>query len=243
MLMDKMRTLLALTEKRFALDAKIKKLRTEIGAYEQEKCKFEEQFARLQKELRDGQKTVALLELDIKVLVGKEADLKRKESGLVRPRDVDAVRREILAIQDNCERVEDNLLEEIDRIEGLKKKIAQEEPAFLTKNAEFEEKIKIVQSYIAGINVELAPLLKEVEEVVSVLPENIKNQYKRAAVKYERPIVPLATSSCAACYGFISAQQVSELKKQRLGDCKNCGRIIFVDSMSRVDAGVDDVEC
>ena len=229
MLVEKIRKLLALTEERASLEKKIANLNTEIGLHEKDMNDLDTQLGNLRKEARESQKTVAMLELEIKVLSQNETDLKRKLLGLVRQKDVDAVRREILATQDSREQVETHLLEELVQLENWQKKIVAEEPAIAERSKEYELKVIILKNFIAEASKDLEPLLTEIETASAALPDNIKSQYKRVAIRLNKPIVQLRGNHCTSCYSFISAQQLLDLKKKQIGDCKNCGRILFVD--------------
>jgi predicted nucleic acid-binding Zn-ribbon protein len=228
MLVEKVRKLLALIEERAVLDKKKSNINVEIDLHEKNMGVIEAQHNHLKKEVRECQKAVALFELEIKTFATSEVNLKQKLQGLIRQKDVDAVRREILAVQNNREQIESRLLEELDQLETLQKMIITEEPLLLEQKRELESKIKILKGFVAEVDQTLSPLLKALDEASISLPDNMQSQYKRISVRLDRPIVPLVGNHCVACYSFISAQQLLELKKKQIGDCKNCGRIIFM---------------
>jgi len=234
MLVEKIKKLLLLTQERANLEKKISGLKNDISAcVNQERALVDKEHA-MQQQIRDSKKKVAMFELDIKSLVDRENEVKKRLMGLTRQKEIDSIKREILSLQEQREEVESDLLQELDLVTKQEKAFLAEKPIIEEQIGLDKKKHSTLEGFVFDAQKELDPILKSIESEISNLPDSFKSRYNRIASRLDRPIVLVVGNYCGACYSFISTQQLTELKKMQIGDCKNCSRILFASSDSPV---------
>lgn len=229
MLVDKIRQLLNLLEQKTALEKNKSELDKTNVSLQNEKQILLDKLDLAHKNQMSLKKDIAQHELDIKVFVEHEKHLKEKIVTIIKPKELDAVKREILSTQDKREQVETQLLETLDKSEKLNSKINSETPIIKSKIEEVDKQLEITSKYLEQNTESLKPILELIQSTSQSLPDQFKSLYSKIAHKLERPVVSIVNSSCEACYNFLSSQQLSTLKINKIGSCKNCNRILFWD--------------
>ena len=65
----------------------------------------------------------------------------------------------------------------------------------------------------------------------ATLPEDVRTLYDRhIAVKGVDTLSAVNGRVCSACYTEITSQMISELKREMFMLCKNCGRMLYLES-------------
>lgn len=77
-----------------------------------------------------------------------------------------------------------------------------------------------VQELIASLQAQRTPLEHNV-------PEEWLSQYQRMRAHTNNPIVPLEYNSCSGCFSQLSAQDLLDLKRNKLIQCSSCYRFVY----------------
>jgi uncharacterized protein len=65
----------------------------------------------------------------------------------------------------------------------------------------------------------------------ATLPDDVRPQYLRiVAGKGTDALAGVKGRICSACYTEVTSQMLSELKREMFIQCKNCGRMLYVES-------------
>jgi predicted nucleic acid-binding Zn-ribbon protein len=158
--------------------------------------------------------------------------------GLTKQKEIDSIKREVLSLQGSREDIEEDLMSEIDVLDDSEKALKTEQPLMLEQTNINNKKKVTIAAFAEETKLDLDPILQEINVEISSLPDSFKKRYNRIASRLDRPIVKVEGNFCGACYSFISSQQLAELKKMQIGDCKNCSRILF--AAANVPEKVDD---
>ncbi len=227
MIADKVRILLDLIEKKISLEKKFNESAFEKKELLANKEKLEKKLDQDSQSIKNLKKDIASIELDINDLASKETVLKKRENLLIKSREVEALRRDISALQEKREVVEDELLDTIEIMQKKErdfKKFSQEANDQLTV---LDEKLDEVVGVLSSLEEALAPIFHEIKVASAELPDSFKSQYQKTLSKVDRPIVSIDGSSCQGCYNLLTPRELVVLKKQQITECAHCHRIIY----------------
>ncbi len=227
MLIEKIKKLLSSIEQKVNLERKIQGIKKNIRTEESNLLNLQHQLDELEGAVKEEKKYIFELELDINSLADQEKIIKSKLYTLSKHKEIESASKEILNLQQRREALEEELLNCLNDIERFENRLKDEAPALSESMNEIREKINLLQGEIIVVEQELKPLFLLIDQASSDLPGEFKQRYKRALEKLERPVVPVQDSNCSACYFFITPQKMAEFKKNKVGDCTNCGRILF----------------
>ena len=130
---------------------------------------------------------------------------------------------------------EDEILEALDRVDGLKKKL-EEAKAELAKAKEACEKItREVRGQHDEIVSEITRLEDEMKETLRNLSAEYREQYNRifASKKYDALAV-LEERHCKGCSTTVPLNRISEIMKEKPAMCSSCGRLLYVPEKYKV---------
>ena len=98
---------------------------------------------------------------------------------------------------------------------------------FVLKENEIFQKDKKVKKSISTI------LKSNIEEMVQLLPHDIKNEYNRIVGRYELFVMPMINDACTGCYMKLPVGIASNVKNTNLCiSCSNCHRFLFEDFLT-----------
>jgi predicted nucleic acid-binding Zn-ribbon protein len=144
-------------------------------------------------------------------------------------KEYDALQAEIAVEKHKLQKTEDEILnsmmeveEGAARVPGLEEAVKQAKQ----EGADFERTSGERQ---ANLTAQLDQALKELHDVETHLPDDIRPQYQRlVAAKGEDSMAAAINRSCAACYTEITAQMYNDLLAGRFVLCKSCGRLLYL---------------
>jgi uncharacterized protein len=218
----------------------------------------------LRDRLRSGPKTVAArqaalatrqaaIESARKVLQDARVQLKKKEHTVqslnariddrtvrlntVKKNDeYKAIQNEIAMEKHQIDKIEGEMLEEMERIEDLSRALATEEADVKTFAAEVEALRQQVESQATGQRSQLAELETAIVEAEAIIPEDVRERYRRTVKQYGAEAMAPAEyepkaqlASCSGCFVALTTQGLNELLNGiHITFCKTCGRILYL---------------
>jgi len=170
---------------------------------------------------------------------GKNLELKSKEVGLLdlqRKLNVSSSNREYDAAQTQIDAdkaakavLEDEILELLDRAEGIQKEIARAREAVAKSQADLEKFRADFDSQADEWKQQQANLEKQVAVAESALTGLDKNKYERLVDAYQADALADAdTGNCSNCYVNLTPQQRVQLNSGKHLFCGSCGRLLYV---------------
>ncbi len=131
----------------------------------------------------------------------------------------------ILAMAQELKNLEDAISEIVASYEDLKKKTQQAQ-------AMYKENAPLYNQARAEVKEEREALAAELEALKKAVPEKVMQMYlERRNDKVPFPIVcefPENSKNCPACGMEFSLQELGEIKKEKVGACKNCHKILYL---------------
>jgi len=163
-------------------------------------------------------------------------DLKVKLNAVKKNDEYKAIQNQIAIDKHAIDKLEGEMLEEMDKVEDQAKKVAAEEAEVKAFAAEVAAMKQLVESQAASQRAQLAEIETAVVEAEAIIPDAERERYRRtvkqhgadamAPVDYDRKS---QLGACSGCYVSVTTQSVNELiNGGHLLFCKTCGRILYL---------------
>jgi predicted nucleic acid-binding Zn-ribbon protein len=144
-------------------------------------------------------------------------------------KEYDALQAEIDSDRRGCQKLEDDILEDMAEIEDRTNKIPELEQNIKRAKDELAEFEKGYQERQENLAQQFSQTEVQLREVEASLPADIRQQYDRlVAAKGEEAMAAVEIRTCSACYTEITAQNYNELIVGLFVFCKNCGRMLYL---------------
>lgn len=143
-------------------------------------------------------------------------------------REFDAVKGQMDADRMANSVLEDEILEALDKVDGLKASIeaAEKEKADFEKDATaFADKVAATEG---DLKTELARLESSLAVAEKIIPANLMTDYKRLVQAHgATALAPIENKACSSCMNVVTQQQSIDLRNGRFTFCRNCGRMLY----------------
>lgn len=220
-----------------SFDQDIKVLQDKVAALEQEIVELADQEKSLQSQLskaysvqHDARKEVDALELQMKELDEREQDRKRKLDFVASPKEYNALDSEIKLLKQQQHELEDALVAVWNAFETAQTNHDQ-------LQAKLDEHMKTLQATIGEKRDAIAAEQKDIDEKLAVrevkekpIPDEWLEKYTLMRARVTDPVVPVEDGSCTACSHIITDQELIQLGRNKLLQCKECFRLIYLPS-------------
>jgi len=206
-------------------------LPNQVKRLNQELEKAEQAHLEQSDKLRAYEKEHAILEMDIKVLEGKQKIYQTQLFQVKNNREYDAVTSEIESVKAEIVKKENRLLEVYETIDNTKKLLAMsKEEANKLKN-QFDSKKTELESKLEKSKKEEETLLEERKSLAIQLEPKLLATYERIrSAKNGFGVVPVVNNACGGCHKMLPPQKLMEIREMnRIYVCETCGRIIVWD--------------
>lgn len=170
------------------------------------------------------------LERDIDALGHKRAAEERRmyDGSIVNQKELEALQHEIANIAERRSRLEDDLLERMERFESLEAEVGEAERVMAAERARLDAVGGESQVELQGIEGELADreaaraaLAGEIDEELLALYEELRRTKRGVGA------AALVDGTCQGCHQTISAVELSRLKRtEGIKRCEYCRRIL-----------------
>jgi hypothetical protein len=203
------------------------------------KIRLEEERIRLKE--ADFQKKTKEYELILRDLRSKERKLQKAESDLEHfqgrlyeiktQKEMKALDHEIEIVKAEKARLEDKILDLMERSEELSKEVKAQGEDLDKGREELLCKKKSFERELANHSRELERLKEKRGHLIGVINENLLSYYdKLLKNKDHLAVVPVRDEVCQGCFITIPPQVVNEIKECfRLITCENCLRILCIE--------------
>ena len=150
------------------------------------------------------------------------------DGSVVNPKELDAIQHEVANLRQRASRIEDELLEQMERREDLETRIKQAE----AEAAEARDRLTEISGdsvhELEDISKGLAERIAEREQLVPALDEELVELYEDLR-RQKRGVgaAALVDGVCQGCHQKLSAMELSRLKRQGgVKRCEYCRRIL-----------------
>ncbi len=189
----------------------------------------QQELSRRQGELEDIRKQKRQAEREISRLTESKKKYEEQLYAVTTNKEYDAVTLEIEAAAQKIDELETEVLELIDKEEGLGQEVQELEQAInkledehRKQSAELKEKIDANAKIEERLRAEREALVQKIRVDFLQRYEKIRGRKDGLAV------VPIIRNSCGGCFTHIPPQRTMEVRDgDKIISCESCGRILF----------------
>ena len=146
-------------------------------------------------------------------------------------KEYDTLKVEIASEQGHIAKHEDEILTMMAEFEEKTAKLPEVDKTAAKAKADFAQFEAAQKERLVRFGADKNRTAEELKAVEATLPEDVRVQYDRLiAAKGLDTLSPVNGRICAACYTEITSQMLSELKREITMLCKNCGRMLYLES-------------
>ena len=210
------------------LEDNLERYPQEISRYKEELKSIKESIAKTKEELNGRKKKK--MEEELKLAENKDK-IKRVEGKLFEIKtykEYEALQKEVAEAKKLTAELEEEILKEMEAVEGLEVLLKEKENEFAEKENEYEQ---IINGYNGKIN-ELKSVYEtkkqEKKRVTSIVNPEILSMYERIRTRNGVALAPARNEMCTGCNMNIPPQLFNEvLTNSRMIQCPNCHRILY----------------
>jgi predicted nucleic acid-binding Zn-ribbon protein len=211
------------------IEALIKEIPLQIRELESERDARSEMIEKAKKKLQGNLEDRKKFEREITVIKEKIGKYKEQMKKVTTNKEFQGISNEIKFEESNITGVEEKIIEKMVDADGIMNTIRETESEFNTIAAEYNQKIKDLNSHLEYQKGKLGEETKNKKELRAKVAANLLKAYDNLFVKKAGKVVSLVqTDFCGVCNIKIRPQVLSELVLS--GDvmiCESCGRILY----------------
>jgi predicted nucleic acid-binding Zn-ribbon protein len=197
-------------------------IEAELGLVQRARDTIEERrqgLAEAEKTRRGHESALADLEARRQKFQGQTALVKTNE-------EYSTLLREIDATGDEISKVEDAILESLERVERLSGEIGEVERAQRELEQTHQRRAEALRAELAGVERELEEALAEREQRAEGLPEPLDRRFAVQLAASGSGTAGIAGRSCGRCHRDIPFEVINRVLAGEGQSCGNCGRIL-----------------
>ncbi len=210
------------------LQVEEKKVTQEIAALQQQE---QEVLAGVEAAKRDwlqAQKEVATKELEMESLLAQETEKKRIIDTVSGHKEYKSLKAELDTLQEKQQQLETTLLNAWAHVETTAR---AHEAKKLSSHSQLETLQDTLTERMAK-RTELATTLEQREQerpaLVALVPQEWLDKYGAMRARVANPVVPVINGVCTACDYKVSEQDLIMLGRNKLLQCKDCYRFLYL---------------
>lgn len=182
----------------------------------------------LQEEIRKARLTADQKQLQLRSMEGRIKDCEAKRNAAKTNREYQLLGEQMAADDEAKKVLEDEILESLERVDGLKSTQPPIEDELKTAKAQLEEMKSKVQAERGTLDAEVARISADLERAEQDLPGDSRESYRRIVrSKGADAMAQLEGESCGGCCQQLPPNAVAELTQGRVVPCRSCGRMLY----------------
>ena len=188
------------------------------------------------KALQDARVQLKKKEHTVQGLTSKIDDLTVKLNAAKKNDEYKAIQNQIAHDKNTIEKHEGDMLEEMEKVDELMKKLLAEETEVKNFAAELATLKAKVDAEAAGQREQLNDLETALVAAEEIIPVDVRERYRRTVKQHGADaMAPVdfdkktQLGACSGCYVSVTTQAVNELiNGHHMSFCKTCGRILYL---------------
>jgi hypothetical protein len=212
-----------LNDQKNTLPKEVEVLRAAFEEKKKRLADLEKVSLELQKGKKDAEMELASKEEGVKKLQGQLYSLKTNK-------EYNTMLQQIQDSKADASRVEDKILEVMDKLENSRRDIEGEKNRLSQEEKVFNEAKKKVEDRLKEIEEKLIQLDAMRKRVIPEIDKHIFGQYERILANREGlAIVEVKNNTCMGCNMLVPAQVINLIKMyERIVTCDVCNRMLFI---------------
>lgn len=189
---------------------------------------FKEAMAEAKLKKVKAQKDVDTKELELKDLDQAIRERKEKLKAVSGQKEYNALKKELDSVQKDLISSETAIVSLWNKLETSKKEFAEKESEIQTQIVELEKTIEENCKEIEELNKKFDDLQKQRSSKIDGVPAEWQEKYHIMHGQVKNPVADVVSESCSACFYHVTSQDMIDLKKKRLMQCKGCYRFLYL---------------
>lgn len=187
-------------------------------------------------QLHDAQKKVDEYELEMKTLDTQEQEKKRRLEFVSNHKEYQSLKSEIDLLKKKQSELEDTLIHAWHLLEGAQAAYAAHQGRAQEQTTQLHTQLQEKQQAHA----ELVRKQHEQEQIrqgkEQGVPAEWLDKYRMMRARVPDPVVPVVHGSCSACFYKVTEQDLVLLRRNKLMQCKDCYRFLYIPNPSTAPA-------
>lgn len=208
------------------IDERVNALIAELATYDSAVCEQEQMLSEIKKQYRSNEDEVKMIEAQV-------VKSKEKLSAVKTNKEYQSMLKEIDELKNKSSGIEDQMLEDLDRIEAYESNLVERKADLADAQAEINQKQEEIHRKAGLQKGDLENLIQDRNDVRDTLEDKVKGFYE--TVKRQGNGIAVAAildGICQVCRINIPPQLFNELMRMdRLRMCPNCQRIMYPKSI------------
>jgi predicted nucleic acid-binding Zn-ribbon protein len=214
-----------LAELRDRVERGPKQIRARDANVAQLKAKVDEAKARAQ----ETQLAINRKQLDLKAGEQKVVDAKVKLNGASSNKEYQSLIEQIAAAEMAGSVLADEILEAMEKIDGLQAAVKEAEKGLAAGTQELEKTRQSIEAAAASLRTDIADYEARLAKAEAELPADFKVDYQRVVRgKGAQGLAEVDDNVCGACGQQITLNMQNELRLARPVFCKSCGCLLYL---------------
>lgn len=214
------RTLIAQEQLSATISSQLAHLERTIADRDQARQHAEKQIFNAKKSVHEHEQTMKNFEL-------KEQEKRKLLDTIQSQKEYDALKKEITHLKKLQYDHEKMVVKSWKDLEVAQKEFDAHTTQFKEQTSLLNEQIAQKRDELQQVSALINQLRVQRTSLEPHVPEEWLAQYQRMRAQTTNPIVPLEYNSCSGCFSQLSAQNLLELKRNKLIQCNSCYRFIY----------------
>lgn len=210
------------------LNNQIASLRQKISRLNQESQSQLLAHQKVKEHYEKMRKEVDAKELEMKSLDQQESEKKIKLDQVANHKEYQSIKSEIDVLKKAQHELEESLIAVWNQLENSKKELDASALAYQQHEETAKQQIEQLENQIKEITAQVDELLKARIDEEKNVPAEWLQKYAIMRAKVSDPVVPVVNGNCSACFYSVSAQDLQDLRRRKLVQCKDCYRLLYL---------------
>ncbi len=213
------------------INKQVARLNDEIAVLDNQKNKMVADLDATSHAVHDAQKAVDSKELDMRTLDGREKEKKHRLENVSGHKEYQSLKSELDAISKQQQELEVVLLEVWHTLETKKKDYEALKASTHTQQIELDGSLKTKEAEKVTLLEQIENHTQERNSKEHNVPQEWLEKYVLMRARVPDPVVPVLNGSCSACFYKVNEQDMQELRRRKLLQCKDCYRFLYLETV------------
>lgn len=176
-------------------------------------------------------KQVDLAELEVKSFDTEIKQIKKRLEFISSPREYQSINQELAIINEQQLAKDELLLATWSAYESAQKKYVTDQARHQAVQEKIRGEIAQLEADLANEQAQLNACVQERLEKERGVPQEWLEKYAAMRERVADPVVPVDRGQCSACSQTVIDQDLIELNRKKLLQCKGCFRFLYTDAI------------
>ena len=211
------------------LERSIKEKQATIATIEQSIAAIDKKLEASKASYTQARKSVDQQELIMKEFNQTESDYKKKLDGVQNQKEYKAITTELETVQAKQQEQEVVLLGAWNTVEQVQKAHKVKEQEFKSQQAELQIQLKEQTDTLEAERKDLSTKEQERNKKTTGVNAEWLEKYGAMRSRVSNPVVPVENAVCTACFLSIPSQMMADLRHNKMLQCKQCFRFLYLE--------------